>query len=421
MNTMLTSRRRFLQATFGTSTLLSAGLSVPAFLARSARAAAQQPSGGSDKVLVVVQLSGGNDGLNTVIPFGDDGYGRNRIALRVADDQILKIDGHVGFHPQMEGFSKLIQAGRLAVVQGVGYPNPDRSHFRSMDIWHTAKPEIEDKRDGWLGRSIDVGRPIGDARRGGEDVPALHLGPNPLPLALVSRQTPVPSVESLESFRLRTEGGALPLASLGKLAEAARPDAPALVEFLRRSTLAAYASSVQVQQALKNEGSAAGYPDFALAQKLKHVAQLIDAGLSTRIYYVSLDGFDTHANQAAAHAALVNQLSASVAAFIDDLAARGHLDRVLVFSFSEFGRRVRENASQGTDHGTAAPVFLAGGRVATGMIGEQPSLSDLDGEGDLKFHTDFRRLYATILDAWLGCPSEAVLAERFEPLPLFKA
>jgi len=413
---MLTSRRRFLQTTLGSTTLLSAGLSVPAFLARSACAAAEQPSGGSGKVLVVVQLSGGNDGLNTVVPYGDDGYGRNRIALRIPTEQVLKIDDHLGFHPQMQGFSKLLQDGRMAVVQGVGYPNPDRSHFRSMDIWHTARPEVDDKRDGWLGRSIDS-----DAREAGQDVPALHLGPNPLPLALVSQQTAVPSVESLESFRLRTEGGALPLSSLGKLAEAARPDAPPLLDFLRRSTISAYASSEQVRQALKEESTAANYPDFALAQKLKHVAQLIDAGLSTRIYYVSLDGFDTHANQAAAHAALVNQLSASVAAFVDDLAVRGQLDRVLVLSFSEFGRRVHENASQGTDHGTAAPVFLAGGRVATGVVGAHPSLTDLDGEGDLKFHTDFRRLYATILDGWLGCPSQAVLGSPFEPLPLFKA
>ena len=282
---------------------LSAGLSVPAFLARSACAAAEQPSGGSGKVLVVVQLSGGNDGLNTVVPYGDDGYGRNRIALRIPTEQVLKIDDHLGFHPQMQGFSKLLQDGRMAVVQGVGYPNPDRSHFRSMDIWHTARPEVDDKRDGWLGRSIDS-----DAREAGQDVPALHLGPNPLPLALVSQQTAVPSVESLESFRLRTEGGALPLSSLGKLAEAARPDAPPLLDFLRRSTISAYASSEQVRQALKEESTAANYPDFALAQKLKHVAQLIDAGLSTRIYYVSLDGFDTHANEGAAQGQLAARL-----------------------------------------------------------------------------------------------------------------
>ncbi len=410
---MHTTRRRFLQTTLGSSALLSAGLAVPAFLARSAKAAGQQAAG--DKILVVVQLSGGNDGLNTVIPFGHDGYGRNRIVLRIPDNQVLKLNDHFGLHPQMTGFKKLYENQRLAIVHGVGYPNPDRSHFRSMDIWHTAKPEREDKIDGWLGRCIDCER-----REAGQDVPALHLGQNQLPLALVSQRTPVPSIESMEGFRLQTSGGALPLSSLSQLAEAARPDSPPLLDFLRRSTLNAYSSSAEVQQALKEERSATQYPEFALAQKLKQVAQLIDARLSTQLYYVSLDGFDTHANQLPAHAALLNQLSASVSAFVDDLAARGHLDRVLVMCFSEFGRRVRENASQGTDHGTAAPVFLAGGRVASGLIGTQPTLDDLDGEGDLKFNADFRQLYATLLDDWIGCPSEAVLGRRFEKLPVMK-
>ncbi len=413
---MRTTRRRFLQSTLGSSALLSAGLTVPAFLARSAAAAAGQSASSKDNILVVVQLSGGNDGLNTVIPFGHDGYGRNRIVLRIANDQVLKLNDQTGLHPQLTGFKKLYDAQRLAIVQGVGYPNPDRSHFRSMDIWHTAKPEREDKSEGWLGRCIDC-----DRRDAGQDVPALHLGQNQLPLALVSQHTPVPSIESMEGFRLQTAGGALPLASLSQLAEAARPDAPPLLDFLRRSTLNAYSSSAEVQEALKEERSATQYPEFALAQKLKLVAQLIDARLSTRFYYVSLDGFDTHANQLAAHSALLNELSASVSAFADDLAARGHLDRVLVLCFSEFGRRVRENASQGTDHGTAAPVFLAGGRVASGLIGAQPSLDDLDGEGDLKFNADFRQLYATLLDGWLGCSSEAVLGRRFEPLPVIKA
>jgi len=416
---MLASRRRFLQTALGSSTLLSAGLTVPAFLARSAWAASDQAggqqSGAGEKILVVVQLSGGNDGLSTVVPFADDGYGRNRIVLRIPNEQVLKLNDQLGLHPQMTGFKKLFESQRLSIVQGVGYPNPDRSHFRSMDIWHTAKPEREDKTDGWLGRCIDC-----EAREAGQDVPALHLGPNQLPLALVSQRTPVPSIESMAGFRLQTAGGALPLSALGQLAEAARPDAPPLLDFLRRSTLNAYASSAQVQEALKEERSAANYPDFALAQRLKQIAQLIDAKLSTRLYYVSLDGFDTHANQGPAQAALLNQLSASVTAFVEDLAQRGHLDRVLVVCFSEFGRRVRENASQGTDHGTAAPVFLAGGRVAGGLIGAHPSLSDLDGEGDLKFHTDFRRLYASILDGWLGCPSEKVLSQRFEPLAILK-
>lgn len=388
------------------------GFSAPAFLARGA-SAAQNASGGN--VLVVVQLSGGNDGLNTVIPFADEAYEKNRIVLRIPKDQVLKIDEHLGLHPQMTGFRKLIDDGRLGIAQGVGYPNPDRSHFRSMDIWHTARPTVEDKRDGWLGRALDCS-PAGS----GGDVPALHLGASPSPLALLSLKTAVPSIESLEGFRLRADGGALPLPSLSKLTEAARPDAPELLEFMRKSALYAYASSQEVQEVLKQEKEASPYPGFALAQKLKQIAQLIDAGLGTRIYYVSHDGFDTHSNQLAGHAALLNELSAAVSAFIDDLAGRGQLDRVVVLCFSEFGRRVRENASQGTDHGTAAPVFLAGGRVQAGMLGAQPSLTDLDGEGDLKFHTDFRRLYATLLESWLACPSEAVLGQKFEPLPILK-
>lgn len=407
------TRREFLQSTLETSTLLSMGLTAPAFLARGARAA---EAASSEKVLVVIQLSGGNDGLNTVIPYADDAYAKNRIVLRIPTGQVLKIDEHVGLHPRMTGFRKLIDSGRLAIVQGVGYPNPDRSHFRSMDIWHTARPEVEDKRQGWLGRCLDCSQ-----RAAGDDVPALHLGSGPSPLALASLKTAVPSIESLEGFHLRADGGGLPLASLSTLAEAARPEAPQLLEFMRQSTLHAYASSQEVQEVLKQEREATGYPAFALAQKLKQFAQLIDAGLKTRIYYVSHDGFDTHANQLGGHAALLNELSAGVSAFVEDLGRRGQLDRVLVLCFSEFGRRVRENASQGTDHGTAAPVFLAGGGVRPGLLGRQPSLSDLDGEGDLKFHTDFRRVYATILDRWLCCPSEAVLGMKFEPLDMLRA
>jgi uncharacterized protein (DUF1501 family) len=409
---MRTNRRSFLKNTLGGSTLLSMGLSAPAFLARGAHAA-QGASG--ENTLVVVQLSGGNDGLNTVIPYADEAYEKNRIVLRIAKEQVLKIDSQAGLHPQMTGFRKLVEAGRLAIAQGIGYPNPDRSHFRSMDIWHTARPEVEDKREGWLGRCLDC-----SAHAAGGDVPALHLGAGPSPLALASLKTAVPSIESLEGFRLRADGGALPLSSLSKLAEAARPDAPQLLEFMRHSALNAYASSQEVQEVLQQEKEASPYPAFALAQKLKQIAQLIDAGLNTRIYYVCHDGFDTHANQLGGHASLLGELSAAVSAFVDDLALRGQLDRVLVLCFSEFGRRVRENASQGTDHGTAAPVFLAGGRVQPGIFGAQPSLTDLDGEGDLKFHTDFRRLYATLLESWLHCSSEAVLGEKFEPLSVLR-
>jgi uncharacterized protein (DUF1501 family) len=410
------NRRQFLQQTLGSATLLSAGVTVPMFLARSALAAGTK-GGAGGRVLVVVQLSGGNDGLNTVVPFADPEYGRHRIALNIPKDQVLKLDDHVGLHPQMTGLNELFKEGQLAVVQGVGYPNPDRSHFRSMDIWHSAQREVEQPRDGWLGRYLDQSTSKDSATS--SDVPALHLGPNYLPLALASRSTAVPSVESLEGFRLRTAGGAVPLASLRTLAETERPSASSTLDFLRRSTLNAYASSQQVQEALEEKGTQGEYPSYRLAEKLKHVAQLIDAGLSTRIYYVSLGGFDTHANQLQTHGLLLKELSDSVAAFLKDVKKRGHLDRVMVMSFSEFGRRVHENASQGTDHGAAAPLFLAGGAVKAGVIGKHPSLTDLD-EGDLKFHTDFRQVYATLLDSWLGCPSVAVLGKQYDKLAVLK-
>jgi uncharacterized protein (DUF1501 family) len=408
---MSRSRRDFLKSALGGATLLSAGLSAPEFLIRSARAAAGQTG---DRVLVVVQLGGGNDGLNTVIPFADEAYAKNRIALRIPAEQVLKVNDQIGLHPRMTGLARLLEEGRLAIVQGVGYPNPDRSHFRSMDIWHSARPDATTFDEGWLGRMLDAA-----PREDGADVPAVHLGGDRLPLALVARQTAVPSFDSLASFRLRTESGALPAESLRALAQTGAAGEPPLVDFLRRGTLAAYDSSQQVQAALAQERSATDYPAFGLAARLKTIAQLIDAGLSTPVYYVSLDGFDTHANQAAAHTALLGELSDSLAAFTDDLAARGHLDRVTVMTFSEFGRRVDENASAGTDHGAAAPLFLLGGGVKPGPVGEHPSLTDLD-QGDLKFHTDFRRVYATLLDGWLRCPSQPVLAGQFDPVDVLR-
>lgn len=415
MNSLLTTRRQFLRATLGSSALVSLGLDVPLFVARSAQAAAGQQGGAKGNGLVIVQLSGGNDGLNTVIPYADPEYPKNRALLRIPQGQIAKIDGDVGLHPSLSGLAKLLEEGRLGIVQGVGYPNPDRSHFRSMDIWHSAQPEQKPVSDGWLGRAIEK-----RSNTAGSDVPALHLGGDKLPLALVSRGVAVPSVESLESFRLRTADGAVPLEALRKLAEAPRLDSTPLLDFVRRSTLSAYASSEQVQAALADERTAAAYPGYGLARKLQTVAHLIDAGLETSIYYLSLDGFDTHANQAAGHATLLRELSESVASFMADLAARGHLDRVLLMTFSEFGRRVKENASAGTDHGAAAPLFVAGGRVRAGLVGKHPSLTDLDS-GDLKFHTDFRRVYATLLDEWLGCPSDLVLSDNFSHLPMLKS
>lgn len=411
------SRRRFLQTSLGASSLVAVGLDVPGFLARTAVAAnarrnAQRAQ--AENVLVVIQLNGGNDGLNTVIPYADPLYNKNRILLRVPKQDVIQIDDHVGLHPSLAGFGTLLQDNQLAVIQGVGYPNPDRSHFRSMDIWHSAAPQDPTPRDGWLGRALDAG-----LRRGSRDAAALHLGANELPLALTARETPVPSLDSLDAFRLRTAGGALTNDALRQLSQLPTANESSLAQFIQRSTLSALESSQRVQESLDGAKSPTKYPGFDLARKLQLVARLIDAGMETSIYYVELTGFDTHASQRDTHAALLQELGDSTAAFLADLKARGQADRVLVMSFSEFGRRVHENSSAGTDHGTAAPMFLAGNAVQTGAVGAHPSLADLD-QGDLKFHTDFRSVYASVLDGWLGIESAGILGSKFEPAAVLR-
>jgi uncharacterized protein (DUF1501 family) len=237
-----------------------------------------------------------------------------------------------------------------------------------------------------------------------------------MPLALVGEETRVSSVDALEGFKLDA-GADERLRKAMQQAAAARRDGDDLVTFLQHGTLSAMDSSRRVQESLGKYKTDVKYPESGLARRLKTVAQLIDAGLGTRVYYLDLDGFDTHANQGGAHAGLLAELSGAVAAFVNDLEAHGHGKRVLTMTFSEFGRRVRENASQGTDHGAAAPLFVAGGRVKSGLIGKHPSLTDLD-EGDLKFTTDFRGVYAAVLEQWLGVASEPVLGAKFQAVPV---
>jgi uncharacterized protein (DUF1501 family) len=414
---MPTHRRDFLKSSLAASTLVSLGAStVPGFLARSARAASGEPSG--DRALVVIQLLGGNDGLNTVVPHGMDGYLRGRRALRLPPGQLHKITDEIALHPGKGQMAKLVEDGKLAILQGVGYPNPDRSHFRSMEIWETARTETGALETGWLGRVLDA-----SPARPGDDIPALHIGPRRLPLAFKAKTTAIPSLESLEQYRLQLAGDdaskRAERQALADVAQVERKDDP-LLGFVRRSTLAAYDSSKRLEAIANPKPGAVKYPEFGLAKRLELIAKIIKAGFGTRIYYTSLDGFDTHANQLGAHAALLTELSDSISAFHADLADAGQADRVSLLTFSEFGRRVGENASAGTDHGAAAPVFVAGPVAQKGLVGEHPSLDDLD-DGDLKFHTDFRRVYASLLESWLGVPAAPVIGEGFAPLPIFDA
>jgi uncharacterized protein (DUF1501 family) len=409
---MYTSRRKFLATLAGGSAVISLGGRVPEFLAQ---AAAAESAGGKDTILVVVQMTGGNDGLNTVVPYNHDEYRKARRKLAIPANDVLKINDTVGLHPSARGLSDLLEAGKLAIVQGVGYPDPNRSHFESMDVWHTCQRKGNPRSTGWLGRFLDASRATADV-----DAPAVHVGSEKQPLALAAENVRVPSFGSPESFRLH-DGGSRQLGdAIRALANGGKEPSDPLLGFLQSSTTSALAASERIAEALRDYRTPVTYPDSALAARLKTVAQLIDAGLKTRVYYVELDGFDTHSQQAAAHAALLQQLGGAVHAFVEDVAHHGHGDRTLVMSFSEFGRRVAENASEGTDHGAAAPMFLAGSRVRAGLVGEHPSLSDLD-DGDLKFHTDFRQVYATLLEQWLGLPAASVLGGEFKSIDALKA
>ena len=404
------SRRQFMHLAAAPA-VISLGTASPRFLLQAAQSVHRSPSG---KVLVMIQLSGGNDGLNSIIPLENDDYQNARPTLGIAANDVIRIDDDYGFHPALSGFGSLLEADRLGIVQGVGYPNPNRSHFESMDIWHTCQRKTDDRVDGWLGRSLAQLHRITPL-----DIPGVHIGQNKLPYALASRDLQVPSVRSLEQFQFHLERPE-EIEPVRRAVKSTRSQTNPLLDFVQTSTATAIGVSERFRQSTKGYQPHQPYPETGLGEKLQTVAQLIDAELDTRVFYVELDGFDTHANQPDAHAGLLRQLGDALSTFIADITTHGHAERVLAVCFSEFGRRVKENASQGTDHGTAGPMFIAGEGVRSGLIGEHPSLSDLES-GDLKFHTDFRQIYAALLEEWLGCDSEPILKGRFRSIPILSA
>jgi uncharacterized protein (DUF1501 family) len=401
-------RRRFIQSSSTGALAVGIGSTLPSCFLHAAQSATE------DRILVVVQLSGGNDGLNTVVPYADEAYHAARPNLGLSKSDVLTVDDNFGFHRSLRGLQDLLDQRQLAVIHGVGYENPNRSHFESMDIWHTCVRSDRPRTEGWLGRFLQH-TPDAD----GGDVPAIHLGDQQQPLALASENVRVPTVRQLKEFQLRSNDPE----SLRRLLVASTQANPhrienPLLEFLRSSTQSAIAASERVTEAAEGYRTDVRYPQSQLAERLRVVAQLIDAGMKTRIYYLQLDGFDTHAQQGDTHAILLRQWSDAVAAFIQDMQAHDHLDRVCVMTFSEFGRRVAENASDGTDHGAAGPMFLCGGGLNAGMIGDAPSLTDLE-QGDLKHKIDFRCVYASVLKDWLGTDPNPVLGGRYATLPLF--
>ena len=412
------TRRAFLQKSLvAGSGVALATLSPEPWLGRLAALAAQQ-----DKILVVIQLSGGNDGLNTIVPFKDAAYYAARPKLAIKADDVVKINDDIGMSPALRSLEGLLSDGRMSVVQGVGYDHPNRSHFESMDIWHTCQRKTQRESFGWIGRWLSqekAERATGAAM----DSWALHLGHEQQPLALASRDVTIPSIASMEQFRLRLGDREALKRELMQLTQrtstnekaAAESSAPEsdLLSFVQASTQTAIETSQRLEGARKS-AEESDFPQSSLGEKLKTISQLIVSEMETRVYYVTLDGFDTHAQQPAAHTSLLRQWSEALSAFHKRLSAAGQADRVLALTFSEFGRRVAENASDGTDHGAAAPLFLSGPKLKSSVVGKQPSLTDLD-DGDLKFHTDFRSVYATIINKWFESKvhSEAILGGDF--------
>ena len=440
MDTTLHTRRQFLR----TSMLgAAASWTLPVFLeqtffaldAMAADAATQAVTGKDGTILVVLQMAGGNDGLNMVVPFADDAYYRARPKLGIPADQILKLDAYAGFNPKLTGLKSLFDEGHLSVIQGVGYPNPNRSHFRSTEIWQTASDADRNENEGWLGKYFD------NCCAGADPTVGVAIG-DQMPQAFVARTPTGVTFSKPEQFRWMpsekrngpmsaeevffrqlngaTDEDAAPPANDGGSIAAIPGSTKAnqsAVDFLQRTALDAQLSSDKILAIARKTKSKMPYPAGQLAASLSLIARMIAGGLPTRVYYASQGGFDTHAGQLGTHDRLMTDLNAALSAFVADLKEQGNFDRVLLMTFSEFGRRVAENANGGTDHGAAAPMFVLGGAVKAGLFGKYPSLSDLD-QGDLKFNTDFRSIYGTILDRWLKAPSELVLGHKFSSLPI---
>jgi uncharacterized protein (DUF1501 family) len=436
----LQTRRKFLR----TSMLgAAASWTLPVFLERTffaldalaAEAATQAVTGKDGTILVVLQMAGGNDGLNMVVPYADDAYHVARPRLRLAPDQVLKIDNHIALNPKLAGVKSLYDEGHVAIVQGVGYPNPNRSHFRSTEIWQTASDADRTLSEGWLGRYFDNCCSGADPTVGvaiGEETPQAFAAKNPTGVTFSRPEQfrfrpsePNSGQMSAEEilFRQLNEGGGSDESgtaatnaggSIGEIPGKARNDLSTL-DFLQRTALDAQLSSDKILAIARKYKSTVPYPQGQLAASLNIISRMIAGGLPTRVYYASQGGFDTHAGQINTHERLMGEFNDAVSAFAADLKQQGNFDRVVLMTFSEFGRRVQENANGGTDHGAAAPMFVLGGAVKAGLFGKYPSLTELD-RGDLKFNTDFRSVYGTVLDRWLKAPSQTVLGRKFPAL-----
>lgn len=398
------TRRDFLKTTALFSTL---GLA-PQFLTRTVEAAMPIEGFADDRVLVVVQLGGGNDGLNTVVPFEDDRYRRARPKIGLGADRLIRLTDEIALNDAAAGLAHLYDDGKLAIVEGVGYPNPDRSHFRSMEIWHTASDSDKYEQSGWIGRYFD---------HYCSGTPQPHVG------VAVSRERP----QAFENagglgvaftdpgrFGWRSATERDTEATFSALNSGVAEDST--VDFLRHVTANAITSSHEVRRAIARSGFQLQGGN-SLERGLEAVAAMVKGELDTRVYFVNISGFDTHANQQGVQDRLLKAVGDALLAFQERLARDGTSGRVVTMVFSEFGRRVKENESGGTDHGTANPMFVLGDAIQPGVLGAAPDLEDLI-DGDLKHHVDFRTVYATLMDGWFGVDPRPILNGNFGSIAL---
>lgn len=403
------SRRQIMKG----GAMIAVGLVAPRWFSSIAHAdILRKAAGGSpakDTVLIVCQLSGGNDGLNTVVPYADAKYYSLRPTLGLPADKVLKINDSLGFHPALAGLAELYQQKKVAVINNVGYPNANRSHFKSMDIWHSASPDGGMKY-GWIGRHFD------QQMSGGPLNPVVALGlSTDKPLALTARNASIPCFASLVDVQAMVgDPDAEKMLRQIQGMDAMEGSPTRVVQQANKSALDAMAT---LSKQLSGFAPKQTYGNDAFGNGFKQIAQLVATSPATRVVYFSAGGFDTHARQLEAHERLLGGLGNAIGAFQKEMEAIGKADKVVVLVFSEFGRRSYENASGGTDHGAAAPMFLVGKNVKGGVYGSLPNLNDLQ-DGDLKFNIDFREVYATALENWVGGDAGVVLGKDFKKLDL---
>jgi uncharacterized protein (DUF1501 family) len=413
------SRRAFMKGGF---TVVSVGMAMPSIFSRAVEAAGVSSTAGATfqdngKTLIVIQMAGGNDGINTVIPFNDPQLPKVRTTLTQPESQLsVKLNDKLGLHSALAPLKDLWSGGQLAVVENVGYPNPSLSHFQSMDVWETMDLE---GREGWLGKYL-----AGLVDKDGHPLSGIEVstGLNP---ALKALAAPVATFTTPQAFSLEGVGKSpaetsIRVSALDKVYKAYPESAPyaALLHQTEANTLAA---SNMLQAAGAGYKAMAQYPAGPFGNGLQVLAEAVVQDLGMRVGYITLGGFDTHRAQKDTHDRLLALLASGIQAFLADLKAHGKSDNVAVMTWSEFGRRAQENASGGTDHGTAAPLFIAGDGVKGGVYGDPPNLGSLDKNGNLVFQTDFRQVYATMLGGWLKVPADTVIPASYQALPLLNA